>query len=153
MIVSSGQNGAPWLAQFFSACSGCNISFIPLHYYGDPQSMQSYIEQMHNTYPNYPLWITEFGYPGLSDSDTLTALNSTLQFLDGASYIARYSYFPMYRTSDPIPYVGAGGAVMDANGQLTDVGQLYLGSVSSTKRTRTVRRSHGKAHRLLRMNS
>jgi hypothetical protein len=30
--VTNGPGGRPWLAEFLSACSGCKIDFIPLHW-------------------------------------------------------------------------------------------------------------------------
>jgi hypothetical protein len=123
-------------------CHGCNISFIPLHYYGPPDQLQPYIEQMHNTYNSSRLWVTEFGFPGLDEPTSAAALSAAITFLDNANYIDRYAYFPMYRSGDTnYPYVGPGGAVLNDDGSPTQVGQVWLGNGSQKNRKQRLRLS------------
>ncbi|KAG6879368.1 hypothetical protein C0992_003188 [Termitomyces sp. T32_za158] len=54
-------NGQQWLAQFVQACSDCSVDFIPLHWYGDGvEGFYNYLWQVHGTYPNISLWVTEY---------------------------------------------------------------------------------------------
>jgi hypothetical protein len=66
--ISSAPSGAGWLTNFLAACTGCGIDFIPIHWYGIGfEDFSSYIEQLHNQFPNYNFWVTEFA--DVSDDD------------------------------------------------------------------------------------
>lgn len=119
-----------------TACQGCTISFIAAHYYGTSDGLKQYITQLHSNYSSYPIWVTEFGFPQLSAADTLTALQDTITFFEGADYVDRYAYFPVYRVGEGNGFLGQGGAVLDENGQLNDVGKLWLGTGESSSRFR-----------------
>ena len=88
--------GLDWLQQFMTACTGCTIDFIPLHFYGsyaDPGQMTNYITQAHNMFPNVPIWVTEYGTTSGSQDQILTWMKSIVPWLDSQSYIQRHAYF------------------------------------------------------------
>lgn len=67
--VSNGGGGAPWLADFLAACTGCTIDFVPFHWYGDGVgTFYDYIWSMHGEFPAYPLWVTEFAETSSDES-------------------------------------------------------------------------------------
>ena len=78
-------------------------------------------------YPNLPIWVTEFGFPQVSVEDTVIALNQSIMFMDNVTWIERYAYFGSFRVGQGNGYVGQNGAVWDQNGNITPVGQLWLG--------------------------
>lgn len=51
--------------------------------------------------------------------------NTTLEYLDRLDYVARYSWFGAFRSD--VSNVGPSGAMLDAEGELTDLGAWYLG--------------------------
>lgn len=51
--------------------------------------------------------------------------NTTLEYLDRLDYVARYSWFGAFRSD--VSNVGPSGAMLDADGKLTDLGAWYLG--------------------------
>jgi Glycosyl hydrolase catalytic core len=71
--------------------------------------------------------LTEFGFPQESESQTVTSLNATIAFLDGTDWVQRYAYFGNFRVGEGNDYLGQGGAIWDQNGQITGVGELWLG--------------------------
>jgi hypothetical protein len=51
--------------------------------------------------------------------------NDSINLLDGLSYVERYSYFGAFRSNKSD--VGSKGTFLNANGDLTGFGSLYLG--------------------------
>jgi len=127
VLVASTPQGVIWLSTFFSQCKNCTIDFIAAHFYGPSSSLQDYLSQLHSNYSSLPIWLTEFGFPQESVSDTKSSLNSTIDFLDTSEWIERYAYFGMFREGDGNSYIGQNGAVWDKNGDITEVGKIWLG--------------------------
>jgi hypothetical protein len=48
-------------------------------------------------------------------------------FCEETEWIYRYAYFGDFRQGEGGSYIGQNGAVWDANGDITDVGRLWLG--------------------------
>jgi hypothetical protein len=48
-------------------------------------------------------------------------------FLDSSNWIERYAYFGTFRQGDGNDYIGQNGAVWNKNGDITDVGKIWLG--------------------------
>ena len=123
--VTGSQGGFQWLQEFFTACNGsCNATFVPIHWYGNFQGLASEIGQMHATYPNMTIWVTEFADAWDTLSSTQTNFNESIQYLDRLPYVIRYSYFGSFRSS--VSNVGANATMLDQCGRLTDIGDWYL---------------------------
>ena len=116
--------GLDWLSPFLKQCTGCPISFVPVHWYGcqnncplasdvsDFQShVQSAIEAAVNpaTGEQVPVWVTEFQ----SFTDPGGFLGEVLPWLDGHSGVARYAYFM------------ATDGILVSGGSVNAVGQKY----------------------------
>lgn len=126
--VGSGW-GTDWLRQFFSYCQApaCTFDFIPLHWYGDTVlNFKTYVTNFHNQFPNYPLWVTEWQFTGITAAQTAVRERYALQWLDAQSYAVRYAMFgPMNAANmNGIPN---GAMVTDDLSRLTDVGKIYAG--------------------------
>lgn len=96
--------GLDWLSPFLQQCTGCPISFVPIHWYGcqnscpvsdDVSDFQSHVQSAIKaavnpaTGQNVPVWVTEFQ----SFTDPETFLGEILPWLDGQSGVQRYAYF------------------------------------------------------------
>ncbi|KAL9096530.1 MAG: hypothetical protein Q9165_001527 [Trypethelium subeluteriae] len=124
--VTGSPSGFTWLQNFFTACNGgCHPDFIPVHWYGNFDGFASHIGQVNATYMNMSMWVTEFAIADANLSDSQSFFNMSTQFLDRLSYVDRYSYFGGFRSS--VSNVGPDAAMLDQNGQLTDIGSWYLG--------------------------
>ncbi|KAI9805476.1 MAG: hypothetical protein M1825_000727 [Sarcosagium campestre] len=87
--------GLEWLKSFLSACSDCQIDFIPIHWYGQPEQAQMFKDHVAAAGKlggNKPIWITEFQAFGSSDQQA-TFIADVLPWLDSQPYVERYSYF------------------------------------------------------------
>jgi hypothetical protein len=126
-IVASTPNGAAWLSSFFSQCTNCTIDFLTAHFYGPAAGLEGYLIALHANYTHLPIWVTEFGYPDQSTSEVVTSLSDSITFLDNATWIQRYAYFCDFRQGEGNSYIGQNGAVWDDNGDITDVGKVWLG--------------------------
>ncbi|KAL9125206.1 MAG: hypothetical protein Q9217_005554 [Psora testacea] len=100
---STGQpQGLDWLKPFLKQCTGCPISFVPVHWYGCTNGCSTsddvalfkkqMIDAMNTAVVNgqkVPVWIPEFQCHG----DAQGFLKEVLPWLDGQGQIERYSYF------------------------------------------------------------
>lgn len=128
--VTGSPNGFNWLADFNQSClalnsKGCEADFIPVHWYGNFQGMASHVGQVRATYPNLPIWVTEFADPDDTLLNSQSFYNQSTAFLDQLHYCNRYSYFGSFRSD--LSNVGKNVAFLTQNGQLTDIGSWYLG--------------------------
>ena len=94
--VSNGPapHGLTWLKAFMTACSGCQIDFVAIHWYASANSInyfKEYVQQAHNQ-TSKPIWITEFGVTG-SDEEINTFLTTVLPWLKLQPYVERVAYF------------------------------------------------------------
>jgi hypothetical protein len=86
--------GLTWLGNFLTACTGCQVDFVCIHWYngGDAAAFMAYIDQAYTAGGNRPLWITEF--QGEGDAAAQNAfLETVLPQLDASPKVARYAYF------------------------------------------------------------
>jgi hypothetical protein len=128
--VTGSPDGFNWLANFNTSCSalnakGCEADFIPVHWYGDFQGFASHVGQVRATYPQLPIWVTEFADPDDTLLNSQSFYNQSTAFLDQLYYCDRYSYFGSFRSD--VSNVGGNAAFLTQNGQLTDIGSWYLG--------------------------
>lgn len=111
--------GLTYLKQFLAGCTGCNIDFIPIHWYGDASDITGFKNQIAKarvaTGLKYPLWITEFGHTSGTQAQVEAFLKSVLPWMDSQSYIQRYAYF-----------MDANGFMINSTtGGLSNTGKIY----------------------------
>jgi hypothetical protein len=110
-------SGLTWLEGFISDCVGCQIDFVPIHWYApvdDVDYFMSYIQQAYSAAGNNtPIWITEFQPSGTADQQN-TFLETVLPWLDSQDYVERYSYF-----------MAADGNLLDTGNTLSTLGETY----------------------------
>ena len=91
--------GLEWLTQFVAACSGCQIDFFVVHWYGctdgcsidtDFAAFKTFVGQAKNLAGGKKIWITEFG---THNADKAGFIKQALPFLDGEDAVERYAYF------------------------------------------------------------
>jgi hypothetical protein len=128
--VTGSPDGFSWLASFNESCSvlnakGCEADFIPVHWYGNFEGLASHVGQVRATYPQLPIWVTEFADPNDTLLNSQSFYNQSTAFLDQLYYCDRYSYFGSFRSD--VSNVGTNVAFLTQNGQLTDIGSWYLG--------------------------
>ena len=117
-------NPFKWLDDFFTACVGCRVDYIALHWYGGGNSMTGYIDNARKY--GKPIWITEFANwdNGVTAQNQKSYLAGTTNFLERDPDVFRYSWF-IGRTSSgasSYPYIDLYGG----DGQMTALGQIYL---------------------------
>lgn len=117
--VGSGV-GLDWLQQFVGNCTGCTIDFVPIHYYGDVNSVSQFTSYVQSAYSqfNKPLWVTEFGTNNGSPAQVRSWLASVMSWMDGTSYVKRYAYFMNAPNS-------ADTWLLGSNGTQNALGALY----------------------------
>jgi len=125
-VVSSAPAGKVWLLQFFSACGGCNIDFVPLHWYGGSgQNFINYVTDMHNTFRRN-VWVTEWACVNYGDGpcdqqSVYGFMGWTTQWLDSTPWVERFSWFGVRVNGIP-----GEDALLDASGNnRTPLGNQY----------------------------
>jgi hypothetical protein len=119
-----------WLDQFFAACSGCRVDYVAFHWYNcDLPSLQNMVGK----YKKYgkPLWLTEFScMENASKSGSVTAqqtyMTQAVAYLESEASIFRYSWFTGR-------WSGAAISLLGSSGQLTALGQTYIGLAETCK--------------------
>lgn len=125
-----------WETDFMNLAQQQNVrvDFIPIHWYDwgnwssthnanpDPQYVfnrfKTYVQNVHNAYPDYPIWITEFN---ANPNRTSSSIHEQFMSLAVAwlndpaqSYVERYAYF----FPNILPAI-------DSNGNLTSIGTQW----------------------------
>lgn len=90
-----GATGLNYLSSFLSACTGCTIDFVNIHWYDSATNyayFKSHVEQAYQTGGGRPVWITEFAASGTPDEQN-TFLEVVIPWLDSQPYVEGYAYF------------------------------------------------------------
>ena len=75
-------NPFDWLDDFFTACVGCRVDYIALHWYGGGNSMMGYINDARKY--GKPIWVTEYANweAGVTAQGQKNYLAGTTNFLE-----------------------------------------------------------------------
>ncbi|GAB1520681.1 hypothetical protein RhiTH_003769 [Rhizoctonia solani] len=136
--MSAATRSKQWLIDFAAACEpygGCNYDFLALHWYGiNATKFMTYMEDMHTTFPDKPIWLTEFachnfqeGEPQCTYADTTAFMNTTQEWLDQQDWVHRYAWFGAMKK----PVINNVNALMDASGTINDLGKQYIGEMAA----------------------
>ena len=74
---------------------------------------------------NLPIWVTEFALANQPLEATQAYFGTVIDYLERTAIVERYSYFGAFRST--VSNVGPNAAMLDAHGNLTDIGSWYLG--------------------------
>jgi hypothetical protein len=120
-----------WLSDFFSACQGCEVDYVAVHWYACTQDALTGYLQKFETEFNKPIWLTEFscldGSLAATVANEQSYVKEAIAALEADPMVFRYSWFTGRDTSaDAIDLLGGG------SGSLTALGQEYV-AASPTK--------------------
>ena len=89
--------GLGWLDSFLQYCTGCQVDFIPVHWYDNASvaSFQNYLQTAHLRGGSRPIWVTEFMLQD-SEANQIAWLKQVLPWMDQQSWIQKYSYFGVF---------------------------------------------------------
>jgi hypothetical protein len=113
-------NPVHYLQSFFSACAGCRVDFVAVHWYNcDVDSLTWYLDQFKQF--GRPIWLTEFAcaYGGdRSPAGQEHYMRAAIPVLEAEPSIFRYAWF----SASPIPEA----QLFDEQGTLTPLGRVYV---------------------------
>lgn len=111
-----------YLDDFFAACVGCRVDYVAAHWYAcDGPALTWYLEELKKY--GKPIWLTEFSCGDGNDRSLAKQkqyMEDALAILEADDDVFRYAWFAGRTTA--IPNVD----VLGADGQLTELGQLYV---------------------------
>lgn len=61
-VVSNEGNGMKWLKEFLAECTGCQIDFVPIHWYDKATNFgyfRGYVADAAKAAQGRPIWLTE----------------------------------------------------------------------------------------------
>jgi hypothetical protein len=146
---SSAPSGKTWLQDFLTACDGgCTVDVIGLrtsdaltiycpkltclsdYYDVNATKFAEYLTDFHDTFQR-PIWVTEWACQNFNKGPQCTApevaefLNQTQAFMDAQDWVERYAWYGVMRD---LGGVNTDDAMMNSNGQITDLGKQYIGA-------------------------
>lgn len=71
------------------------------------------------------MWITEYNLAGASLQETQAFYKMSAEYFDRLDFVERYSLFGAFRSD--VSNVGPNAAMLNRDGELTDIGAWYLG--------------------------
>jgi hypothetical protein len=125
----NGTDPYQYLKDFFTACSGCEVDYVAVHWYNcDLPSLKDYLEPGGSLEGfeqfGVPIWLTEFSCNGdASAADQEAYMRAAVPYLEANPHVFRYSWF----SADPIP----NAKLVADDGSPTALGQVYLGLPAS----------------------
>ncbi|KAK4184242.1 glycosyl hydrolase catalytic core-domain-containing protein [Podospora australis] len=126
-----------WIEPFMNNCTKlnddkpCEFDFVPLHSFGGLGTLKENIGKWEAAFPGKPIWVTEFGYADQELITTENFLNQSLKYLDEHKTVERYAWFGAFREQNS--NVGPNMAMLTSYGNLTNVGNWYLGKQTTEK--------------------
>lgn len=124
--TTSAPSGIQWMQDWLGGGLQANPDALAMHWYGTSfDDFHSYVEQYCSTFPNYPVWITEFACTDFNGGgcDTMAFANQAIPYLEGKGQIQ--AYFP-FAFDGTMSNVGEPSRLMNTNGVVTDLGWRYL---------------------------
>ncbi|KAL5313579.1 hypothetical protein ACEPPN_018000 [Leptodophora sp. 'Broadleaf-Isolate-01'] len=118
--VTNGPGGLTWLREFLHLCTGCEIHFVPIHWYDSATNVAyftNYVQEAHNAAGGRQIWLTEFNGSGNIDQQA-QFMRTVMPWLDAQSYVFRYAW----QWCDPY---FTGGTIVRIDGYPSDLGGLY----------------------------
>ena len=102
--VSNGESaskpmGLAYLSSFLGACGGCQVDFVPVHWYGcddgcpvanDIDAFKKFVTKAVAAAKGKPVWVTEFQRKGANEEEFV---KSVVPWLEGQGGVERYAYF------------------------------------------------------------
>uniref|UniRef100_A0A8H7MYP3 Asl1-like glycosyl hydrolase catalytic domain-containing protein n=1 Tax=Bionectria ochroleuca TaxID=29856 RepID=A0A8H7MYP3_BIOOC len=145
-VVTGSERGLNWLRDFNESCydidprNGCPADFIAMHWFGDFAGLASWLRTLRGFYNsselrNTSILITEMALPQGSEDDNISMLEQTMSYLDGLDYIAGYAWFGVFRKKNANEWTGDGVSLLENDGDLTGLGEKYLGGATSDFKT------------------
>ncbi|KAM7217006.1 alkali-sensitive linkage protein 1 [Rhypophila decipiens] len=127
--------GLVWLQDFLDKCSAilseggskknCSYDFVPFHWYGNFEGLASHMGSYSAVFPKDKFWITEYNLNNQDLGSTQDFYNMSAEYFDRLEFVERYSLFGAFRSD--VSNVGANAAMLNRDGNLTDIGAWYLG--------------------------
>jgi Glycosyl hydrolase catalytic core len=116
-----------YLKDFLAECPGCKVDYIAVHWYNcDLPSLRAYLEGNGDgglqgfVQFGKPIWLTEFSCDSThSVADQMAYMQDAIPYLENNPNVMRYAWF----NAKGIP----NAELANADGSLTDLGQLYVG--------------------------
>ena len=102
--VSNGESaskpmGLAYLSSFLGSCGGCQVDFVPVHWYGcddgcpvanDIDAFKKFVTKAVAAAGGRPVWVTEFQRKGNGEEEFV---KSVVPWLDSQGGVERYAYF------------------------------------------------------------
>lgn len=112
--------GLSWLHDFVGNCTGCQVDFVTVHWYGDVNNPKSFKDYLKGCWEQFqkPIWLTEFGVNSGTEEQIAGFLMAVLPWLDRQAYVERYAYFMARNIGSPY--------LLNPDNSMTAVGATFM---------------------------
>ncbi|GJN89713.1 hypothetical protein Rhopal_002700-T1 [Rhodotorula paludigena] len=112
--------GVPWLQEFMSACDGCTIDAVALHWYDSAENTDYFTAYLTEAQAKLmkPIWLTEFMGTGTPEAQK-KFLEFAVPWLDDQDWIERYAAFGCFKDNEVANFIASD------DGSLNELGQAY----------------------------
>ncbi|KAF8803704.1 hypothetical protein BYT27DRAFT_7108977 [Phlegmacium glaucopus] len=128
--TTSAPSGKKWMQDFISACHGCTIDVVALHWYGtNAQAFIAYVTDFHTTF-NRNIWVTEFacqdfaGGPQADQDQVFAFMKTVTSWMDSTSFVEKYFAFGVMTDMGNVSPLNQ---LMNPDGTPTPLGWTYIG--------------------------
>ncbi|GAA5994191.1 glycoside hydrolase family protein [Rhodotorula paludigena] len=115
--------GVPWLHEFISACDGCTIDAVALHWYDSAENTDYFTAYLTEAQAKLmkPIWLTEFMGTGTPEAQK-KFLEFAVPWLEDQDWIERYAAFGCFKDNEIANFIASD------DGSLNELGQAYSGA-------------------------
>lgn len=118
---ASDPGGEKWLAEFMSLVKDDLPDYLGVHYYGtSSQAAIEYLQKMHATYPNLPLFVSEIACISRDKKEVYDFTAKLANWMDGTDWVFEYAFFGcMQQVADD--FVSPQAQLMKPGGEFTEL--------------------------------
>ena len=112
-----------WLDQFIAACPSCwtDIDYLSIHQYTSFANCKKTIESYYAKYKK-PIWVTEVSNGYASPQEQLQFMKELINYVSATDFVHKVFWVSAREIPDKST---VNGALIDNNGQLTELGAYY----------------------------
>ncbi|GAB7347212.1 hypothetical protein MBLNU459_g3318t1 [Dothideomycetes sp. NU459] len=123
---ASDPSGTEWINKWMDLVSHAPPDYLGLHWYGTSGDiMISYLEGMHQKYPNIPIYVSEWASVHREHSEVTAMTAQVANWMDERDWIFEYGLFGcMKHVADD--FVSPAAQLMESDGSFTKLMKKYI---------------------------
>ncbi|KAF4553568.1 Glycosyl hydrolase catalytic core domain-containing protein 5 [Elsinoe fawcettii] len=123
---ASDPAGTAWIRRFMDLTRDAQPDFIGVHWYGErADDMRAYLQDIHNSYPNIPICVTEWACIARDGNTVVDFTIDMCNWMDNTTWIFQHALFGA-TTKPADDFVSVYAQLMNGDGSWTDLMYKYM---------------------------